>query len=193
MKKAAAAGVIVLMSALPAQADMRLALGASVNVMKPSESALGGTKTTISPTLGLAPTRGVGFTYGLSWFEQRLALEDIGGPLAEGELHIRPVMLGAGYTFGSDKTLVTVSAVGGYSINTLKLDDDTRRGPGEIDIDHSPVVRPGIRLWRSLHEHFGVSVFGGYVITRPKLTIDGTERTLKADYAVFSVGAAYVF
>jgi hypothetical protein len=193
MKKAAAAVVMVLASTMSAQAEMRVALGASVNLMKPSESALGGTRTTVSPTLGVAPTKGIGFTYGLSWFEQRLPLEDIGGPLAEGELHIRPVMLGAGYTFGSERTLISVSAVGGYSINTLKIDDDTRRGPGEIEISHSPVVRPGIRLWRTLHEHFGVSVFGGYVITRPKLTIDGTERTLKADYAVFSVGGAYVF
>jgi len=193
MKKAAAAVVMVLASTMSAEAQMRVALGASVNVMKPSESALGGTRTTVSPTLGVAPTKGIGFTYGLSWFEQRLALEDIGGPLADGELHIRPIMLGAGYTFGSERTLISVSAVGGYSINTLKIDDDTRGGPGEIEISHSPVIRPGIRLWRSLHEHFGLSVFGGYVITRPKLTIDGTERTLKADYAVFSVGGAYVF
>ena len=184
---------MILVVASSAAAQRRVALGASVNVMKPREAGLGGTVTTVSPTIGLAPTRGVGLTYGLSWFEQRLALEDIGGPLAEGELHIRPVMLGAGYTFGGEKTMLTASLVGGYSINTLKLDDDTRRGPGEIDIDHSPVFRPGIRLWRSLHEHFGVSVFGGYVITRPKLTIDGGERTLKADYAVLSIGGAYVF
>jgi hypothetical protein len=187
------AGSIVLAFAIPANAQMRLAIGASVNLMKPRDADLGGGRTTVTPVLGLAPTRGLGLSWGLSWFEDRIALERIGGPLADGELHIRPVMMGASYTFGSGDTRLSVSAVGGYAFNTLDILDDTRRGPGEISISHSPVVRPGIRLWRSLHEHFGLSFFGGYVITQPKLTIDGVERRLKADYAVFSAGGAYVF
>ena len=193
MKKAAAACVMVLLYAGPASAQMRLAIGASASVMKPREAGLGKTRTTVTPTIGLAPTKGWGVTYGLNWFDQRVQLDRLGGPLAEGKLYIRPVMLGASYTFGGERTFVSVSFVGGYAFNNIDLLDDTRRGPGEITIDHSPVGRPGIRLWQSLHRHFGLSFFGGYVITRPTLTTDGAERQLKADYAVFSAGGAYVF
>jgi hypothetical protein len=193
MRTVAAACVMVLVSAIQANAEMRVALGASANLMKPRESALGGAFTTVTPTLGLAPTRGIGFTYGLNWFERRIALDRIGGPPADGELNIRPVMVGAAYTLGGDATMVSVSIVGGYAINTIKILDETRRGPGEISISHSPVVRPGIRLWRSLHRHFALSFFGGYVYTKPKVTVDGVDRKLKADYAVFSAGGAYVF
>lgn len=193
MRKAAAVCVMAFVGVVSTEAEMRVALGASVNVMKPRESALGGSRTTVTPTVGLAPSRGFGITYGLNWFEARIPLERIGGPLAEGEINIRPVMLGVSYTFGSENTFFSVSTVGGYAINTINLLDDTRRGPGEISISNSPVVRPGVRLWQSLHEHFGLSFFGGYVFTKPTLTIDGVERKLKADYAVFSAGVAYVF
>ena len=186
---------VLLIAGLAAStyAETHVAVGASANWMKPRESALGGTRTVVTPTLGLSPRKGFGLTYGLNWFEQRIALENIGGPAADGKLHIRPVMLGVSYTFGGGGTLLSVSAVGGYAFNTLDLLDETRRGPGEISISNSTVVRPGVRLWRSLHEHFGLSFFGGYVYTRPKLTVDGAERTLKADYTVLSAGAAFVF
>lgn len=193
MRRVLAGCVLALGVAVPASAEFRVAAGASVNLMKPSESALGDTRTTVTPTLGLEPTRGFGITYGLNWFEQRVPLQDLGGPLADGRIHIRPVMLGVSYTFGEGRTRFSVSTVAGYAFNNIDLLDDTRQGPGEISIENSTVVRPGVRLWQSLHEHVGLSFFGGYVITRPKLTIDGVERTLKADYAVFSAGVAYVF
>lgn len=193
MRKTAAVWVLILLSAGPASAQMRVTLGVAANLMNPRESALGDTRTTVSPALGLAPTKGLGLTYGLNWFNQRIALERLGGPLADGRVHIRPVMLGASYTFGGELTFVSLSVVGGYAFNTINLLDETRRGPGEISIDNSVVARPGVRLWRTLHRHVGLSLSGGYVITRPTLTVNGVERKLKADYAVFSVAGSYVF
>lgn len=193
MRSMVVACLLLAGGAAPASAETKVAVGASANWMKPRESALGGTRTVVTPTLGLAPKKGFGPTYGLNWFEQRIALEGIGGPAADGKLHIRPVMLGASYTFGAGGTLLSLSVVGGYAFNTIDLLDETRRGPGEISIANSTVVRPGVRLWQSLHEHFGLSFFGGYVYTRPTITIDGVERTLKADYTVLSAGAAFVF
>lgn len=192
MRKVLAACLMVL-GAAPVAAEVRVAAGASVNFMKPSESALGDTRRGVTPMLGLEPGKGFGLTYGLNWFEQRVPLEDLGGPAADGRIHIRPVMLGVSYTVGEGRTRVSVSTVAGYAFNNVDLLDETRRGPGEISIENSAVVRPGVRLWQSLHDHFGLSFFGGYVITRPKITVDGVERTLKADYAVFSAGAALVF
>lgn len=193
----AVAVLMLLASAVASSAQPKIGLGASVSVTAPRDSALGDRVITVAPLIRVAPRKGFGLSWGLSWFETRVDLQRLGGPPAEGEIHIRPLMVGASYTFGGGNTFVSVSTVGGYAINTLKIVDETRRGSGEMSIEHSRVVRPGVSLWQSLHPRFGLSFFGGYVIVRPTVKTDGifgpSERRLKADYATFSAGAAVLF
>ena len=190
MRAVMAAGLMVWACAVSASAQtvfgQKPALGASLTVNKPSESALGDARMTISPNFRLVPRKGLGVSWGLSWFEtNRFNFANIGGDNIEGRLRIRPVMVGASYTFGEDKTFLSLSTVAGIAFNR------TRDGGG-VSIDNSFAVRPGVGFWHSLHPRFGLTAFGGYVITRPDITAGGVTRSLKADYATFSVGGAFV-
>jgi hypothetical protein len=164
----------------------KMAVGASVTMNNPSETALGDTRVTISPNFRLVPRKGLGLAWGLSWFEtDRFNFQAIGGDNTEGRIRIRPVMAGASYTFGEDRTFLSVSTVAGIAFNRT-------RGGGGVSIDNSFAVRPGVGFWHSVHPRVGLTAFGGYVITRPDITAGGSTRSLKADYATFSVGGAVV-
>jgi hypothetical protein len=167
----------LLLASVSASAQPAIAIGGAVNVMKARDEALGDKRVTPGLVLRLAPKKGFGPSFGLSWFET-----DFEG---RGELNIRPVMVGGAYTFGDRDLAVSVSMVGGYSFNKL-------RGIDGASIENAPAYRPGVSLWKGLHPRFGLNFFGGYVITRPNVTVNGIERKLKADYAVFSAGAAVV-
>jgi hypothetical protein len=177
-------GVLVFLP-VPASAQPPVAVGAAVSVMKTRDAAFGERRITLGPMFRLVPRQGLAPSWGLSWFETEFDLAAIGGPPVEGRLNIRPVMAGASYTFGDRDLALSLSAVGGYAFNRL-------RGSDQVSIENSPVFRPGVSLWKSLHPRFGLNFFGGYVVTRPTATINGVERKLKADYAVFSAGGAVV-
>jgi hypothetical protein len=177
-------GALMLLS-VPASAQPQIAVGAAANVMKTRDDAFGERRITVGPVFRLVPRKGFAPSWGLSWFETEFDLTAIGGPAVEGRLNIRPVMGGASYTFGDRDLALSLSAVGGYAFNRL-------RGSDQVSVENSPVFRPGVSLWKTLHPRFGLSFFGGYVITRPTATISGVERKLKADYAVFSAGGAVV-
>jgi hypothetical protein len=177
-------GVLLFLS-VPVSAQPPIAVGGAVNVMKTRDDALGGSRVTASPVFRLLPRKGLSPSWGFSWFETEFDLSAIGGPAVEGRLNIRPVMAGASYTLGGPDLALSFSVVGGYAFNKL-------RGSDQVSVANSPVYRPGVSLWKTLHPRFGVNVFGGYVIARPTVTVSGAERTLKADYAAFSAGGAIV-
>jgi hypothetical protein len=181
------AGVLgaLLFLSVPASAQPPIAVGAAVNLMKTRDDALGERRITVGPVFRLVPRKGIAPSWGLSWFETEFDLSAIGGPAVEGRLTIRPVMGGASYTFGDRDLALSLSAVGGYAFNRL-------RGSDQVSVENSAVVRPGVSLWKTLHPRFGLNFFGGYVITRPTVTVSGVERKLKADYAIFSAGGAVV-
>ena len=164
----------------------KMAVGASLTLNNPSESALGDTRVTVSPNFRLVPKKGLGLAWGLSWFEtDRFNFQAIGGYNTEGRIRISQVMAGSSYTFGEDKTFLSVSTVAGIAFNRT-------RGGGGVAIDNSFAIRPGVGFWHSVHPRFGLTGFGGYVITRPDITAGGATHSLKADYATFSVGGAVV-
>ena len=187
MHKSAVCAILAAIVSVPcvAAAQPPLAVGAAVNVMKARNEALGEARVTPEAFVRFVPERGISFSWGLSWFEQTFDLSGIGGPGVEGRLNIRPVMGGVSYTFGDRDLALSLSLVGGYSFNRL-------RGSSDVSIDNSAAVRPGVSLWKSLHARFGLSFFGGYVFTRPNVTIAGVQRELNADYATFSAGGAVV-
>ena len=190
MRTVLAAGLRVLVGAVSASGQtlfgQKLAVGAAVTMNNPSEEALGDSRVTIGPNVRLVPRKGLGVAWGLSWFEtDKFNFANIGGDNVEGRLRIRPVMAGVSYTFGEDKTFLSVSTVAGIAFNR------TRDGGG-VAIDNSFAIRPGVGFWQSLHPRFGLTAFGGYVITRPEIRTAGFTDKLKADYATFSVGGAVV-
>lgn len=178
-------GALLLLS-VPVSAQPAVAIGAAVNVMKASEDALGDTHVTPGLVFRLVPRKGFGPSWALNWFETEFDLGGIGGPAGvEGRLNIRPVMAGVSYTLGDSDLALSFSAVGGYAFNKL-------RGSSQVSIDNSAAFRPAVTLWKAVHPRFGLNFSGGYVITRPKVTINGVEQKLKADYAFFSAGGAFV-
>lgn len=142
--------------------------------------------------------------FGLGWFAIELEREVAGRTVGFGELKVRPVVGGYGYTFEiNPKTHVTAEIVGGLAFTSFSLADEADRAfrslpDGPVTADFSsviPIVRPEVSLWYDVHPKFGVSVGAGYSIARPKLTIAsaGAQQTerLRADTFALSVGLVY--
>lgn len=170
-----------------------LAIGASVNTRRVSDESLAA-GTTVGPLFRLGSGRGVGLTFGLSWFKADLALPSSPGPL--GRITVRPVMGGASYTLTTQaRWSIGASLVGGVAFNSFTLQESAARDVLALEVDNSLAMRPGLSLWLDLNSRLALNVFSGYLFTRPKITFleDGqfARRAVHADTAVFNVGMAY--
>src|SRR3977135_2575426 len=64
---------------------------------------------------------GWGFHWGLNWYAVDID-RPIGGTTTElGELHVRPIMAGYGYTWIIKKNAITADLLGGYAFATMDL------------------------------------------------------------------------
>lgn len=104
-------------------------------------------------------------------------------------------MGGVQYGLTRGRLATVFSLVGGYSFNSLAIDDQ-RAGPGRaIAVDNSLAFRPGVVVWYDVTSRVGLNVFAGYRVTRPRVTFasdsDITTRRLDADTVLLSVGVAY--
>ena len=98
-----------------------LALGGSFVWSAPRTATLR-KRVALSPLIKLGSGRGLGLAVGLDWFQAELQ------SLAESRevltrVQIKPVMLGASYTFASERTSLSASLVGGYAWNSLTVTD----------------------------------------------------------------------
>src|SRR4030095_4343880 len=99
---------------------------------------------------GLAPEQGLGFTLGFGWYTGDLTLTGVSGDREVGDLRIRPVMAGVGYTWVKGKLATGVSINAGISFKEIKLSDQYRSffGPGtevRVDSSNSFDARPQLR------------------------------------------------
>jgi hypothetical protein len=159
------------------------------------------TKARVRPLVRLTPRRGWGLAGAFNWFDADLegTLAGIDGPV--GELRIRPLMGGVGYTAGSDRATVTFSVVGGPSWNRLQFDDDFRDRLTQAGVavdtrynDVSVAVRPGASVTWTLAPRLHLTGFGGYLIDRPAFDIPGIaedDARWSADSVVLSVGIVF--
>jgi hypothetical protein len=197
-----ALAAVLLFIAWPAVADAqskgRVSVGASVTVVKPSDSDVQ-TAISVGPLVRLNPRKGWAPAFAFNWFNARLD-DPAGGDGDFARLRIRPVMAGIGYSIGAgDRTLVNFSVVAGWSFNRVKFDDeflDRQVGRPTIDVENSFIIRPGISMTHTVAPRVGITAFGGYMFNRPDITyrnVSGQQfqDRWRADSVVLSVGVVY--
>jgi len=187
-----------------AQSEGKVAVGASV-------SAKAGTSKDISGHInpGLIwrighGREGWGFDYGLGWYGADLKRTVGSEPTAFGELRVRPIVAGYGYSKRlSERYRVSGKLLGGYSFNSFKLHpafgDTYARVSGvtvtDVDVSNAFVLRPEVSTWIDVTRKIGISLSAGYTIARPEVTITsslGSERRrVRADMFTVRVGAVY--
>jgi hypothetical protein len=120
---------------------------------------------------GLAPAPGFGPTLGFGWYTGDLTLSGITGNAEVGDLRVRPLMAGVGYTWVRGKLATGVSINAGISFNSIKLNDQYRTffGPGtevRVDASNSFAARPQLRFEYAVARKVGVYTSLGYFFTQ---------------------------
>jgi hypothetical protein len=119
---------------------------------------------------GLAPTPGLGPTLGFGWYQGDLTFSGISGDTEIGQLRVRPLMAGIGYTWVNGRVATGVSINAGISFNSIRLNDQLRTlfGPGteiRVDASNSFAVRPQFRVEYAVARKVGVYSSVGYFFT----------------------------
>ena len=177
----------------PSDDPIRLiGIGVSGTVMLPAPDTLDrsigvGAMLRLRPRAGLAPV------FAFSWRNTRFA-EGSGVSPGTG-LSVRPVMGGVEYRVGDRRVSAGASLVAGYAFNGLRLDREHAGPEWAVEVGNSFVWRAGGSLWVDVTPRLGVNVFGGYLVTRPKLALlsggSVATRRVNADTAIVSLGLAW--
>jgi hypothetical protein len=120
---------------------------------------------------GLAPEPGLGLTIGFGWYTGELTSSRVfSGEREIGDLRVRPVMAGVGYTWVKDRLATGVSINAGVSFNSIELNDQARSffGSGtevRVDASNSFAVRPQLRVEYAVARKVGVFSSAGYFFT----------------------------
>jgi hypothetical protein len=146
---------------------------------------------------------GWGFHWGLNWYAVDVD-RPVGGAVTElGEIHIRPVMAGWGYTHVINKSAITVDLLGGYAFSSMSMTGAAvdayrlRAGVQSVDADatNTFVLKPEIALWYDINAKLGLNINAGYMMARPDVTIRTNagldRRTARADQFILKIGLAY--
>jgi len=146
---------------------------------------------------------GWGARVGLNWYSVDIDRPVGGATTTLGELHIRPIMAGYGYTWARGKNAVSASLLGGYAFGSMKMSDDapaayqSRLGVQATDVDASNtfVLRPELDIWHDINKLFGLNVNIGYIVARPDVTVFTSAgidtRTARADQFQVRIGIVY--
>jgi hypothetical protein len=146
---------------------------------------------------------GWGFHWGLNWYAVKIE-RPIGGIVTElGELHVRPVMAGWGYTKIIHGYSITADVLGGYAIGSINISDPATAayqrvlGVQTVDAEagNTFVLKPEIGVWYDVTRRVFLNVNAGYMVARPEVEIvtaagrDG--RNARADQFILKVGVVY--
>jgi hypothetical protein len=204
--RALACLAFVLAAAIPssAQTEGKIAVGGSVGTRIAPGANVGGDHFGISLLWRIGHSKpGFGWEWGLNWLTSDVD-RSIGGVVADlGDLHVRPIMVGYGYTHLIGTNAIKGSVQGGYAFTSFSPDPLAgplylvRLGATSFSTDASNtfVVRPQVSVWRDMSPKVGLNITAGYMIARPKLTIrtslgEDVER-LNADMFMLKVGLVY--
>jgi len=199
----------VLATPAHAQVNSRFAAGADVSIATTGRSsgddyAHGGVLVEPLWRFGVIEP-GWGFHWGLNWYEVRVD-RLVGGTVADlGEVNIRPIMAGYGYTWVRGRNTVSTNLLGGYAFSSAEMSSGaaaayrSRLGVEATDIDASNgfVFKPEIDFWHDINKLFGLNINVGYMVARPEVTITTStgvdRRTVRADQFLVKVGLVYSF
>ena len=149
------------------------------------------------------PKGGWGVHWGLNWYAVKIERPVGGNVTMLGELHVRPVMGGYGYTYLIHHYAITAAVLGGYAIGSIALDpsavDAYRQAPGVTTASASAsntfVMKPELGVWFDVSRKVGFNVNAGYMIARPYVTVvtnQGVDfRTSRADQFILKAGLVY--
>ena len=177
----------------PSDAPLRLiGIGVSGTGMFPARDTLTGA-TSLGPMLRLRPGTGLGPTIAFSWTRARFAA---GSGVSSGTgLRVRPVMAGLQYGLGGGRISAAASVVAGYAFNGLQADTGHVGAERAIAVGNGLAWRVGGSVWVDVLPRIGINVFGGYLFTRPELTLVSGDsvvtRRVTANTAIVSLGLAY--
>lgn len=169
----------LLLTATPAFGQLHgsVTAGIGISSIRPSAPELS-TTAKVRPSLGRVPSRGWGLALALNWFEADVDGGFAGAAGKLGTVKIRPLMLGAGYTWVTGRLAVSPSVVAGPALNTLDIaaafeerftlvGSDFEAEVGTISL----AVRPGVSATVALAPRLGLTGFGGYLFNRPAFTL----------------------
>ena len=186
-----------------AQSEGKFAVGAELSTRTPiNKEADGHVGVGLTWRIGHSKT-GWGWHWGLSWFETHLE-RSIGGITTNfGDLRVRPIMAGYGYTHVIGRTAITAKAIGGYAFSSMSLAPAAgeayrdRLGAQSVTVDASNTfaLKPEISVWYDINKKLGLNVSSGYIVARPHVTVNSSlgedRRSVRADMFTFKVGMVY--
>jgi hypothetical protein len=186
-----------------AQTDNRLAVGGSV-----TSRIAGSSATAASSAIGFELRLGheeehwgwVSSFFG--WYDMDLEAAPALQMGASGHLRVRPVLAGYGHTWIRGRAAITADVLGGFAFNSFHLDPSglaeyQRHGAAGIDTQatNTLAIKPEVQLWYDLSSRFGFKISGGYLISRPTVTVTSTlgrdSRDVRADTILITVGIVY--
>jgi hypothetical protein len=127
-------------------ADRRLlAIGASFGWNGPNGQTLD-SSASLGPLVRLGNGRGLGLTIGFGWFGSDLR-SALGSDEVVGQVRIRPVMGGLGYTVGDDRVTMALSVLAGLAVNSIVASDDLSGRIVPLRVGNSLAWRPGASFW----------------------------------------------
>src|SRR5581483_4597645 len=159
--------LMLAVSALPAAAQTKgkISLGWEIGPMIPVDSSAGG-----SSEFGLVWRLGrydSGWAphWGLNWYETDLTRTVDGTPVTLGNLHVRPITAGYGYTLVSGRWTMIADVLGGVAFTSMSMAQpavDVYRRIGaqnaSVDVSMTWVLRPEAMVWYDLNKDFGLVV-----------------------------------
>jgi len=206
---AAFLGTCALAPPAHAQVDSRFAAGLDVSIATTSRTtsddyAHGGVLVEPLWRFGTIDP-GWGVHWGLNWYEVRVDRSIAGAAADLGEVKIRPIMAGYGYTWVRGRETVSANMLGGFAFVSADMSSSVadvyrnRLGVQATDVDASNgwVLKPEIDFWHDINRLFGLNVNIGYMLARPDLTVTTSagidRRTLRADQFLVKVCLVYSF
>jgi hypothetical protein len=203
----AAALIVLLAAAADAQENSRLAAGADFLIAATDHASTqdhAHNEFFPEPVFRFGRTDpGWGVRVGLNWYAVDIDRPVGGVTTTLGELHIRPIMAGYGYTWARRKNAITAALLGGYAFASMDLADgapavyQSRLGVQATDANAANgfVLRPEVDIWHDINKLFGLNINVGYIVARPEVTVITSAgpdtRTARADQFQIRVGLVY--
>jgi len=170
-----------------------LAVGASFGWSGPRVNALD-EHASIGPLVRFGSGRGFGPAIAFNWFQTSLSGGSAGQDVVS-RIRVRPIMIGLGYTFGSDRVTVSPSLVAGIAFNSLSVPDVGAADRIAVGVGKSLVWRPGVSVWFDVNRRIALNMTAGYVVTGLRVTFleDGrlVKQSVSGDTTIVHAGLAY--
>jgi hypothetical protein len=187
-----------------AQTGSRLAVGMSVTArLARSSDASGSANVGFELRIG-HERQGWGWQSSFfNWFDTGVREPIAARTVDLGQLRVRPIMAGYGYTWIRGRAAITADLVGGYTLNSFELDPaalaeySQRLGATRIDskATNAFAIKPEIHVWYDLNSRFGLKLNGGYLVARPSVVITSSlgedVRPVRADTFLITIGLVY--